>query len=63
MANHLEPNEELDNIPSALRTQPHALDLRWQTYAKAVKQRALEDKDLEPLWAEIKENMRLKFIF
>src|SRR5947209_7357308 len=43
LGNHLEANEELENIPPALRSHPDVLQLRWQIYAKAKKWDACVD--------------------
>lgn len=37
LGNHLEANEELEQITSAFRSHPDVLELRWQIYAKAGK--------------------------
>jgi tetratricopeptide (TPR) repeat protein len=34
LGNHLEANEELENITPTLRSHPAVLELRWQIYAK-----------------------------
>jgi predicted Zn-dependent protease len=37
LGNHLEANEELENIAPELRAHPDVLELRWQIYAKELK--------------------------
>lgn len=37
LGNHVEANEELEQIAPSLRSHPDVLELRWQIYAKAEK--------------------------
>jgi len=43
LGNHLEANEELDQITPELRAHPDVLELRWQIYARAQKWDACVD--------------------
>jgi predicted Zn-dependent protease len=43
LGDHLEANQELENITPALRSHPLVLELRWQIYAKEKKWEACVD--------------------
>ena len=43
LGNHLEANEELENITPKLRAHPDVLEIRWQIYAKEFKWDACVD--------------------
>jgi tetratricopeptide (TPR) repeat protein len=42
-ANHIEANEELENIAASLRAHPDVLNVRWEIYAAAKKWEAAVD--------------------
>src|ERR1039458_7463689 len=43
LGNHLEANEELENITAENRAHPAVLEVRWQIYAKAKKWKGAMD--------------------
>ena len=43
LGNHIEANEELENITASLRAHPEALKVRWEIYAAAKKWEAAID--------------------
>ena len=43
LGNHLEANEELENISPRFRVHPHVLEIRWQIYAIEKKWEACAD--------------------
>ncbi len=43
LRNHLEANEELENISASARSHPDVLEIRWQIYAKEKKWSACVD--------------------
>jgi tetratricopeptide (TPR) repeat protein len=43
LGNHIEANEELENITPQLRAHPDVLEMRWQIYAEAKKWEACVD--------------------
>jgi tetratricopeptide (TPR) repeat protein len=43
LGNHIEANEELDNITPELRVHPDVLEIRWQIYAQESKWEACRD--------------------
>jgi tetratricopeptide (TPR) repeat protein len=43
LGNHIEANEELENITPELRVHPDVLEIRWQIYAKESKWEACRD--------------------
>ena len=54
LGNHLEANEELENITPENRAHPAVLEVRWQIYAKAKKCEGALDIASALIWFRMK---------